>query len=670
MSTDALAWASLVPLPLLAVLGGLCLVPLALGWRRRAPGTLSRAATCLFAVLFLAGPEQVHRIGTRLPSIALLAVDRSGSMAVADRAALAEAEAKRLAAEAAGRPGLVLRRVDITDAGSDGTRLFAAIGTALADIPPDQRAGVIAITDGAVTDAPKTFSLPLHALIAAAGEQIDRRLRIISAPGYGIVGQSVTIGLAVEDLGTTASGIAHLGWTVDGAPAGETDVAVGTPASITLPITRPGPLAIRIAAGALSHEASILNNSAAFVVNGVRDRLRVLLISGEPHPGERTWRRLLKADPAVDLVHFTILRPPGKEDGTPVNQLALIAFPVRELFVDKIGQFDLIILDRFSGGGILPISYLQNIADYVEHGGALLIAAGPEFTDARSIARGPIGAILPALPAQDSPDATPTGGFRPTVTALGERHPVTAGLPGDVPGGMPGWGPWYRSIAVGPTHGQTVLTAGAGGAPLLLLDHVGDGRVALLLSDQIWLWSRGHDGGGPQAELLRRVAHWLMKEPELDETALTARIADGRLTVERHTLAAPDQTSLEIADPAFHRSTVQPVAQSNPNRASVPATTPGLWQARWGDQTAYAVAHPGDPAEWADLRATARELRPIATSVHWLGAGDAPGLDRLTLRHHQALHLTAEHRVPLLPPWLALPLLLGGVFYAWWREGH
>jgi hypothetical protein len=80
---------------------------------------------------------------------------------------------------------------------------------------------------------------------------------------------------------------------------------------------------------------------------------------------------------------------------------------------------------------------------------------------------------------------------------------------------------------------------GPDGAPLLLLDRVGEGRVALLLSDHIWLWSRGHDGGGPQAELLRRIAHWLMREPELEEEDLTARIEAGRLTVTRRSLPRP-----------------------------------------------------------------------------------------------------------------------------------
>ena len=105
------------------------------------------------------------------------------------------------------------------------------------------------------------------------------------------------------------------------------------------------------------------------VIEGVRDRLRVLLVSGEPHPGERTWRNLLKADASVDLVHFTILRPPEKQDGTPTKELALIAFPTRELFVDKLDEFDLVIFDRYRRQTVLPAAYMANIATPVGHTG-------------------------------------------------------------------------------------------------------------------------------------------------------------------------------------------------------------------------------------------------------------------------------------------------------------
>ena len=78
---------------------------------------------------------------------------------------------------------------------------------------------------------------------------------------------------------------------------------------------------------------------------------------------------------------------------------------------------------------------------------------------------------------------------------------------------------------------------GPDGRPLLVLDREGEGRVALLASDQAWLWGRGYEGGGPQLELLRRLAHWLMKEPELEEEALSATAEGQTLTITRRSLS-------------------------------------------------------------------------------------------------------------------------------------
>ncbi|HTB46304.1 MAG TPA: hypothetical protein VK741_21965, partial [Acetobacteraceae bacterium] len=440
----------------------------------------------------------------------------------------------------------------------------------------------------------------------------------------------------------------------------------------------------------LPGEVSTLNNRAVVEINGVRDRLRVLLISGEPHPGERTWRRLLKADPSVDLVHFTILRPPEKDDLTPLNELALIAFPVRELFLDKIGEFDLIILDRFQNRGLLPLPYLANIAEHVRDGGALLLSVGPEFSGPASLAATPLGSVLPGAPAPFN--AVVDGRFRPRVTDLGQRHPVTEGLAGanppDDPNGSPSWGSWYRHIDPSDVQGEVLMQA-PDGDPLLILNRVGKGRTALLLSDQIWLWSRGHEGGGPQAELLRRVAHWLMQEPALEENALTAVVADGRLTIERRSTDPGPPGAITVTDPDGKTQKL-PLTETAPGRATtgLAATTPGVWQVNDGQRTAYAAAGAANPLEIADLRATASLVGKLARAsgggVHWLGTAASPDVPELRRteqdrgasgsswvgleRRHDHL-VTGIAALALLPSWLALPLMLGLMVGAWRREG-
>ncbi len=682
-----------LPIAVLIALGLLCALVLATAIWKRARGTIWRALAFAVVLLWLAGPRLVEETRQTRPDIALLVLDQTASMSIADRARLTEQARASIQKSAGTLDDLELRTIIVPEAdpgaGSVGTRLFAAIDRALADIPRNRLAGIIAVTDGQIHDIPKNptwGAAPLHVLIPAKGEETDRRVRIISSPGYGIVGKTVELKAAVDDLGINPGLLAFPGrvnLTIrrDGEKPQQMSVTMGREESIDIPITRAGPTVVELQADKLPGAVSDLNSRAVVTINGVRDRLRVLLVSGEPHQGERTWRRLLKADPAVDLVHFTILRPPEKDDLTPLNELALIAFPVRELFQVKINEFDLIILDRFTNRGLLPPVYLRNIADYVRRGGALLLSVGPEFLGPISLANSPLGAVLPARPGS----AVTTGAFRPAVTDLGTRHPVTENLPGWQAKAPPNWGDWYRAVQPAAVHGD-VLMSGPNDQPLLVVDRVGEGRTALLLSDQIWLWSRGHEGGGPQAELLRRVAHWLMKEPELDEKALTTRVDHGSLAIERRSITDSQGGTVTVTDPDGKQSQV-PLTPNGPGRfeAHVPAPNPGVWQVAGAGQTAYAAAGPANPLELADLRATASLIAPLASasggSVHFLDPEGAPELRRVEPGRDQAgsawIGLPRRHdylvtgiaSLPLLPPWLALPLILGLAVVAWRREG-
>lgn len=689
----ALRFTPLVPLAVLWVLVALLVPILAYAAMRRARGTMLRALAFACLLLWLAGPHLSEESRTGLPDIGLLVVDHSDSMRIGNRLGLAQAAASAVEAAARRVPDLQLRTVTVPEADSGGTRLFAAINQALADIPRDRFAGTLAITDGEISDVPHQApgGEPLNVLIPAKGEQVDRTLKLLSAPAYGIVGKPVTIRAVVEDLGKKDPGaVARLSIEREGEPPETREVQVGTPADITVHVRHAGPEIVRLSVNTLPGEVSTLNNTAALQINGVRDRLRVLLISGEPNPGERAWRRLLKSDPAVDLVHFTILRPPDKDDMTPLNELSLIAFPVRELFQDKINQFDLIILDRFKNRGLLPLPYIANIARYVRNGGALLLSVGPEFASAETLASTPLATVLPALPAPSG--AVVDGAFRPRLTPLGERHPVTAGLPGANPPGHPNaaatWGSWFQHIDPIDVRGETLMAA-PDGEPLLILDKEGKGRAAMLLSDQIWLWARGYQGGGPQAELLRRVAHWLMKEPDLAGNALTASIADGRLRIERRSTKATPPPPVTVTAPDGHTQKVT-LSAGAPGRASaeVTARAPGVWKVTDGTRTVEAVASAANSRELQDLRATASVVGPLARAsgggVHWLGAGPSPDVPALRLtepdraasgdgwmglvRRHDYV-VTGVNSIPLLPAWAALPLLLGLMILAWRREG-
>ncbi len=371
---------------------------------------------------------------------------------------------------------------------------------------------------------------PVHALITGTANERDRRVVLVAAPRFGIVGQSQTISFKVEDEGVRAAP-AEVKISRDGELLDRRIVVPGQQVNIQVQIPHAGQNIVEIEAAPIEGELTQVNNRAVVSIDGVRDKLRVLLVSGEPHAGERTWRNLLKSDANVDLVHFTILRPPEKQDGTPINELSLIAFPTRELFQQKINDFQLIIFDRYARQGVLPIIYFDNIAKYVRNGGAVLVAAGPDYAGPTSLWRTPLDAILPAEPSGHVTEAA----FRARLTDPGLRHPVTRGLEGSNED-PPHWSRFFRVVDSKTTTGTTVMK-GADDQPLLVLSREGEGRVALVLSDQIWLWARGYEGGGPHIDLLRRLSHWLMKQPDLEEEALRLLVHGREITVQRQTMA-------------------------------------------------------------------------------------------------------------------------------------
>ncbi|HUD53387.1 hypothetical protein [Parvibaculum sp.] len=684
-----------VPPALIFVLAAAGIAVIAYSAFRRARGTPWRAAALAITLVALVNPTMRQEDRQSVPDVAAIVVDRSDSMDIGKRPAEAQAALARVEAGLKAIKGIETRIVHVeggaegADENGEGTRAFAALEQALSDVPRERVAGAILITDGEVHDVPKNaqtlgFKAPVHSLIVGRKNERDRRLTVLEAPRFGIVDEPMKLAFRVDDTGAVATEKiqAPVSISIDGQETMRTSVTVGEKTEVTLSLKHGGPNVIEIDVAPGSDELTLLNNRAVVVANGIRDRLRVLLVSGEPHPGERTWRNLLKADPSVDLVHFTILRPPEKQDGTPINELSLIAFPTRELFVEKLDQFDLIIFDRFKRQGVLPLEYLSNIARYVEDGGAVLDAAGPAFATPFSLYRTPLAAVLPAQPTGD----ITLGGFKPEVTDTGCKHPVTADLPG-AEGSSPQWGRWFRVIDSKVDRGEVVMSA-PGGRPLMVLDHAGKGRVAQLLSDQIWLWSRGFEGGGPHAELLRRLAHWLMKEPDLEEENLAASIEGGTLAVRRRTMADTTPPA-EVTMPSG-KTVPLALEKTAPGRfeGRLAAKELGLYRIAQGGLNAVTAAGPLNPKEFADVRATDQLLKPIASATgggtYWVGADaddtpqlrgvrpghDAAGSDWIGLRRNEQYLVRAVHQVPLLSGPIALILILGALALAWRREGR
>ena len=690
----SIAWAPLLPWLAIALLAVAAALIGALALWRRARGAWWRVAAAALVLLALANPSVVREEREALDDIALVVVDESPSQAIEARETQTQAATRHLLERLEALPETETRvvRAGRGAFGIDhqGTRLFSAVREALASAPRQRIGAVFLVSDGQVHDVPEDLAAdaieaPHHLLLSGQEDERDRRLVVLQAPSFGIVGRELSLSFRVDDLGAPegAAGTASVTIRQDGGAPETRTVPIGRDQEIVFELRHRGPTPIEIEVAPGPDELSLANNRAAVVVSGVRDRLRVLLVSGEPHAGERAWRNILKSDPSVDLVHFTILRPPEKQDGTPIRELSLIAFPTRELFEVKLHEFDLIIFDRYRRRGVLPSIYLDNIARYVENGGALLEAVGPTFATPLSLYRTPLGRVLPG---------EPTGhiferGFRPAVTALGERHPVTAELPGATAGPeeTPDWGRWFRQIDAEALDGDVVMR-GIDERPLLILSRYGEGRVAQLMSDHIWLWARGFEGGGPQAELLRRVAHWLMKEPELEEEDLRAVVEAGTLEIVRRSLA-PELPEIEVTLPSGATETLELTAGAA-GRASarLAIEEAGLYRVSDGEKTALAAAGPPNPLEMEDLRATAERLGPLVAEsgggIVRIASDDLPGLRKVKPGRDRAgrnwLGVEAKGRyvvtgiaqTPLLPAILLLALALGSLVLAWYREGR
>jgi len=615
----------------------------------------------------------------------LLVVDESASQGLGDRPDQVAQAVASVQAEVAALPDTELRIVTFADGAEDaGSLAMTALAEALAEEPRARVAGAILITDGQVHDLELVPALPapLQVLLTGRAADWDRRLVVTDAPAFAILGEEVMLKLRIEDQGAVpadAGGFAQLTIAVDADPPQTYEVPVGE--DLDLPVTLPhggmNVLQFSVAEGA--GELTDRNNAAVVQINGVRDRLRVLLVSGEPHAGERVWRNLLKSDASVDLVHFTILRPPEKQDGIPVTELSLIAFPTRELFVEKISEFDLIIFDRYRMRGILPMSYIDNVVQYVKDGGTVLVAAGPEYGAVDSLWRSPLAEILPAEPTARVVEQ----GFQPALTDLGRRHPVTEGLEALAPEG--GWGRWHRLVEVNPLRGQIVMS-GPGDRPLLVLDRVGEGRIAVLASDQMWLWGRGYEGGGPQLELLRRLAHWMLKEPELEEESLTATAKGPVLTITRRSVQEGPPGDLTITGPDGAGVTLR-LPEISPGKYQAEWTAPmlGLFRLEQGDLTRVVAVGPRSPREFEETIATADKLAPLAAptngGVMRLEAGNpdirAVRADRQAWGRGwigitpRGAYLTEDVRVAaLMPGWLYLLLAAGLAVAAWLVEGR
>ena len=648
----------------------------------------------LFIVLALLNPQTVVEDRDPLQDAVLVIKDESSSMQLGERAKAANKTYAALVDKLKADPTLEVSTATIRP-DSDGTRLTSTLIEGLGNMPASRLAGVIAITDGQIHDLPDNAhtllpeGIPFHSLIVGQETARDRRISAIVAPRYGLVGEQAEFEIRVDDPGFDGER-AQIEIKLNGATKARFPATIGNRISIPIEIERRGSNTVELTVQSVpSGELTLNNNVFVAEISGIRDRMRVLLVTGEPHNGGRSWRNLLKSDPAVDLVQFTILTNPRvKNTNARQNELSLIAFPTRQLFEEKLSEFDLIIFDHFKrrfqptrSGRSTPILspyYLQNVSQYVEDGGALLVATGPAFAEEESIYRSPLAAVLPSRPTGE----TTNEAFRPELNAKGRRHPITSSFSGK---DDKLWGKWFRIIDNKPISGN-VLMEGPDAAPLLVIDKIGEGRVAMLMSDQAWLWAKGFDGGGPYSEMFRRTAHWLMGEPDLDAEKLTAKAENGLLAIERRTLEdGVQKVTVKKPDGTRENVTLSKTSEGI-YRGSVKSAGQGAYRLESGEVSTITAIGALNPKEYSELLPTLEILAPLAAntggSQHLTAlTGNIPEIRRVQagrktsdtnwmgLIAHEDYTVRASKRSPLAPGWLFFLLALICLMWAWRREG-
>lgn len=681
---------SFAPLLPYSVLAGLALIAALLilmsaVYRRRALLPRILLSTLFFA--YLSGISLQEEAREHLSDTALIVQDNSASQKLAGREKASEEIQTYLQAEISKIPLLEPTFIQSGNLNQPETNLSEDINTALANIPDDRRAGILLITDGQVHDALKNIdartSGPVHVFLTGAKNEKDRYIELLESPPYGIVGQSVKVRFKIKENPDRADAVIPVTLLANGKERGTEQLRLNEEYSFSLDITHPGANFFELIVPAAPDEITDINNRIAFSVNGVRDRLKVLLVSGKPHMGGRMWRNLLKSDPSVDLVHFTILRQPDKQDNVPQHELSLIPFPFQELFEEKLYDFDLIIFDRYNLNHILPLFYFENIANYVRDGGALLEASGPEYAGDGSIYNTALSKILPAAPTGKIFEQD----FIPALSKTGLHHPVTSILNDS----NQTFGPWLRQIEIKTLNSQDrILLTGAHNAPLLLIGERAKGRIAQMTSDQIWLWERGYDGGGNHMQLLRRLVHWLMKEPELEEEKIEILSSeDGSAQVTLRTLNHQGETvrvAIRRPDGETENMVLSLNKQSGLYQATLLTPRPGLYTVLYKEMSATYAAGDLQSKEFQNVLTSTDKLAEIVKqtggSFIWAKEDGLPALRHLTankkmdgygwigLRQNDSYHVTSLQSRPLLPPGLWLALFVAALLFGWLRESR
>jgi uncharacterized membrane protein len=559
--------------------------------RRRALFAILRAATALGALAVAAQPVWLTEKLVEREGELVVLVDGSRSMSIDDRRDTTAALLERWADEPAGanagvfRFGAGLEPATLDEPGepnADDTRIYQAIDELLAG-DPDRRIGaMVIVSDGADRSgrAPEeVHGVRVHTVAVGETELRDDSLVEVEADALGFLREPLRVHVVVRSRGGSSPAL-PVQLRDDSSVLDEALVSFGpdgrAEADLEFVPSRLGRNVLRVSIPTATDDRVPENNERAFLVRVARDRLRVLLVAGEPSWDERYLRRFLKRDPAIDLISFFILRTSADLTMADPDELALIPFPTDELFREHLGSFDLVIFQNFDFAPYEMAGYLPAIADYVRRGGSFAMLGGELSFASGNYVGSPIEAILPVEMPRDAAgeSALVLGPFSPVLVDELSRHPLVALLP-DAAHNRDAWarlaplegmnrleGPRNEALVL-LTHPRARTRTGAP-APVLAVGEAGRGRTLALSTDTSWRWGITTAGTTGDASAYDRfwdrALRWLSRDPSLDPVRVTtdrerygpgaAIRVEALLRDERYLPIATEDVKLSIVEPS------------------------------------------------------------------------------------------------------------------------
>jgi hypothetical protein len=479
-----------------------------------------------------------------------------------------------------------------------GTLVIPPLKQALQSVPADRLAGAVIISDTLWHDPEADITslkteVPVHVLSTFRSGP-DRSVTLEKTSAYQLVGKPFSVAVTVRD--TTQPGGAEIPLNMyQGDTQTTHNVRNGEKTEISLNTEHPGRTTLIFATPPLAQEAHLQNNAAVFTLTVFRDRWRVMMVSGSPHPSTRAFRSLFKQDPNIDLVHFSILRRMDSMDFTPPDEMALIPFPVDELFLNRIDDFDLIVMDRYANLGLLQPIHIQSLRSFIQRGGAFVIMTGAEGLKDDSL----FNALKDIMAIKAYPQTYPDVPFTPT---LGEDHPITQPFVKQTLPLLRG------SLPLPLAERAELLMETPEKTPVITLwrETPQHGRMAWIATDDVWMWRRqaGEAGAAPPFNpLMRRLMHWLLREPDLEAPPMICQQDKGVLACTPKNKNSKDNVELYRPD-----DTWQPWSADADGVYRMPLDRSGLWAVR-ADHTLIPIAFDmGPPAEWKPVTPSGETL--------------------------------------------------------------